>query len=86
MLAGTTKSEPLQRFISSYASGKKCASQVVLDESTDLAALKVAQLKALVTAKGVDCSGCFEKADYVAVLKGWLAQQKASAAESKGEL
>lgn len=52
-----------------------CAgAQVVLDSSTDLAKMKVAQLKALVTAKGVDCSGCFEKGDYVAALKGWLEQ------------
>jgi hypothetical protein len=49
---------------------------VVLDESTDLQALKVGQLKALITAKGVDCSGCLEKADYVAVLKTWLQQQQ----------
>jgi protein disulfide-isomerase A6 len=76
LLAGTVKSEPLQRHISSYASGKKCAAQVVLDDSTDLQALKVGQLKALITAKGVDCSGCLEKADYVAALKAWLQQQK----------
>ncbi|WIA21255.1 hypothetical protein OEZ85_000490 [Tetradesmus obliquus] len=74
--SGTVKSEPLQRHISSYASGKKCAAQVVLDDSTNLQALKVGQLKALITAKGVDCSGCIEKADYVAALKTWLQQQK----------
>lgn len=73
---GKLKSEPLQRHISAYAAGKKCASQVVLDSSTDLAKMKVAQLKALVTAKGVDCAGCFEKGDYVAALKGYLEEQQ----------
>jgi protein disulfide-isomerase A6 len=77
LLAGTVKSDPLQRHISSYASGKKCAAQVVLDDTTDLQALKVGQLKALIAAKGVDCSGCLEKADYVAALKDWLQQQAA---------
>jgi protein disulfide-isomerase A6 len=73
--AGKLKSDPLQRHINSYAAGKKCAGQVVLDSTTDLSKMKVAQLKALVTAKGVDCSGCFEKGDYVSALKGWLEQQ-----------
>jgi len=51
----------------------------VLDSSTDLTKMKVAQLKALVTAKSIDCSGCFEKGDYVAALKGWLEQQQGAA-------
>jgi hypothetical protein len=62
-----------------------CA-QVVLDSSTDLAKMKVAQLKALVTAKGVDCSGCFEKGDYVAALKGWLEQSNGGKAPHTAEL
>lgn len=84
--AGTLKSDPLQRHISSYAAGKKCASQVVLDSSTDLSSLKVAQLKALVQGRNIDCAGCFEKGDYIAAIKGWLASQQGSADESKSEL
>eukprot|EP00878_Enallax_costatus_P019611 GHUV01020694.1.p1 GENE.GHUV01020694.1~~GHUV01020694.1.p1 ORF type:complete len:238 (+),score=63.51 GHUV01020694.1:1077-1790(+) len=82
----TLKSEPLQRHISSYAAGKKCASQVVLDTTTDLASLKVPQLKALVQAKGVECAGCFEKGEYVAALKKWLEEQESADAGSKQEL
>lgn len=48
---------------------------MVLDASTDLAKLKVAQLKALVAAKGVDCTGCAEKGEFVAALRGWLEAQ-----------
>jgi protein disulfide-isomerase A6 len=80
--AGKLKSEPLQRHINAYAAGKKCAAQVVLDSSTNFSKMKVAQLKALVTAKGIDCSACFEKGDYVAALKGWLEQQQGADAAS----
>lgn len=83
VVAGKLKSEPLQRHINTYAAGKKCAAQVVLDSSTDFTKMKVAQLKALVTAKGIDCSGCFEKGDYVAALKGWLEQQQGADAASE---
>jgi protein disulfide-isomerase A6 len=68
------KSDPLQLHIGGYAAGKKCASQVVLDETTDLSKLKVAQLKGLIQAKGISCAGCAEKSDFVAALKNWLAQ------------
>jgi protein disulfide-isomerase A6 len=81
--AGKLKSEPLQRHINAYAAGKKCAAQVVLDADTNFSKMKVAQLKALITAKGIDCAGCFEKGDYVAALKGWLEQQS-GAAEAPG--
>lgn len=83
---GALKSEPLQRHINSYAAGKKCASQVVLDASTDLSSLKVAQLKALVQAQGVECAGCFEKGDYVSALKKWLEGQQSVDQDSKQEL
>lgn len=82
---GKTKSDVLQRHINTYAAGKKCASQVVLDASTDLTKMKVAQLKALITAKSIDCSGCVEKGDYVAALKGWL-EQHGAGQKSKEEL
>eukprot|EP00879_Flechtneria_rotunda_P019627 GHRR01020623.1.p1 GENE.GHRR01020623.1~~GHRR01020623.1.p1 ORF type:complete len:286 (+),score=88.15 GHRR01020623.1:1338-2195(+) len=82
---GTLKSEPLQRYINTYAAGKRCALQVVLDSSTDLSALKVPQLKALVIAKGIDCTGCFEKSDYVAALKGWLETQQQGNSHASGK-
>jgi hypothetical protein len=82
--AGKLKSEPLQRHINTYAAGKKCVAQVVLDGSTDLSRMRVAQLKARVAAKGVDCSGCFEKADYVAALKGWLERQQQQQDQGSG--
>lgn len=56
----------------------------MLDSSTDLAKMKVAQLKALITAKGIDYTGCFEKGDYVAALKGWLETQQSAGAEAGG--
>ncbi len=49
---------------------------MVLDASTDLSSLRVVQLKALAASKGVPCSGCAEKADYIAALRGWLDTQQ----------
>jgi protein disulfide-isomerase A6 len=71
--AGVLKSEPLQRALGKYAGGKVCSSKIAVDASTDLGALSVAQLKAVVAARGVDCRGCFEKGDYVRALKAALA-------------
>lgn len=84
--AGALKSAQLQRHISGYASGSKCAAQVVLDASTDLAKMKVSQLKTLIAAKGVDCTGCLEKADYVGALQRWLREQQAGGGGAKQEL
>jgi hypothetical protein len=83
LYTGKTKSDTLQRHISAYAAGKKCLSQIVLDAATDLTKLKVPQLKALIASRGIDCSGCFEKADYVGALKASLSSD---AEKNKDEL
>jgi protein disulfide-isomerase A6 len=52
-----------------FAGGRKCSSMVKLDANTDLTKLKVSQLKSLLKDRGVICSECAEKADFVARLR-----------------
>jgi len=74
--AGTLKSEPLQRQLNKYAAGKLCSSKISVDASTDLNALSVAQLRAVIAARGVDCRGCAEKGEFVRALREALQQDK----------
>jgi thiol-disulfide isomerase/thioredoxin len=70
---GRLKSDALRRFLRGYADGKKCRAALRLDASTDLAAMGVAQLKAVAEARGVTCDGgCLEKGDYIRALKASL--------------
>lgn len=73
LYSGALKSESIQRALNKYAGGKLCSSKVVVDASTDLNALSVAQLKSVISARGVECRGCAEKADFVRVLREVLA-------------
>ncbi len=66
--SGQLKSDALQRHLRSYAGGKKCSSQVRLAPGTDLRKLSVGQLKALLVQRGVACTGCAEKGEFVAAL------------------
>jgi hypothetical protein len=86
--AGALKSEPLQRHLNKYAAGKLCSAKVVVDASTDLNAMTVAQLRGAVAARGVDCRGCAEKGDFVRALRAALEQEAASVkgGETKEEL
>jgi hypothetical protein len=70
---GVLKSEPLQRMLNRYAGGKECSSKIAIDASTDLGALSVGQLKAVVAARGIACRGCAEKGDFVRALREALA-------------
>lgn len=67
--AGVLKSEALQRALNKYAAGKLCSSKFVVDEGTDLNGLSVGQLKAVISARGIECKGCYEKGDYVRALR-----------------
>jgi hypothetical protein len=70
---GVLKSEPVQRALNKYAGGRECSGKITVDASTDLGALSVAQLKAVVAARGLACRGCAEKGDFIRALKDALA-------------
>jgi protein disulfide-isomerase A6 len=76
-LKGKLKSEPLQQQLGSYALGKKCNSKIRVDATTDLKKLSVSQLKAVLQAKGIACTGCFEKSDFIKALQEGLTSQAA---------
>lgn len=69
------KSEPLTAALSAYENGRKCASAVDLS-TVDLSTLKAGALKQLVKDKGIECTGCSEKAEFVAQIKAWLAANR----------
>ncbi|GBF92518.1 disulfide isomerase [Raphidocelis subcapitata] len=70
---GALKSDALQRALNKHAGGRVCSGKVLVDEGTDLGALTVAQLKAAIAARGLECRGCAEKADFVRALRDSLA-------------
>lgn len=74
--SGKLKSGPLQTYLNTYRGGKQCNARIKLEASMDLMALNAKQLKDIIKAKGVDCSGCFEKADYVKALRSALQLDK----------
>lgn len=83
LYSGKTKSEPLQRHIGSYVLGKKCSSKIRVDANSDLSKLTMKQLRALLQDKGLPCSGCLEKADYIKALKAGLQQQEGAGARTE---
>ena len=46
-----------------------------IDKSTDLAKLKVAQLKAIIAEKNIPCSSCLEKEDMIAHIKAKMEEK-----------
>lgn len=82
---GALKSDALQRALNKHAGGKVCSGKIAVDAATDLGALTVAQLKAVVAARGVECRGCAEKADFVRALKESLAVGADGGGGSGGE-
>ena len=84
VLKGKLKSEPLQHQLGSYTLGKKCNGKIRVDATTDLKKLSVSQLKAVLQARGIGCTGCFEKSDFIKTLKEGVASQGAD--EAKQEL
>ena len=69
---GQLKSAPLQRHLNSFTGGRACAARVRIDAATDLSKLTVAQLRAALAARSVDCKGCAEKGDFVKALRAHL--------------
>ena len=69
---GELKGEPLRDWLGGFRSGSRCSGLVKLDESTDLGALSVAKLKAILQARGWACQGCLEKGDYIASIRSQL--------------
>lgn len=67
--SGAPKSSPLESWLRTFAGGRKCAAAVRIGPDTDLAKLRVPQLKAALEARGATCSDCVEKGDYVRALK-----------------
>lgn len=67
--SGRMKPDAIESWVYGFAGGRKCASLVKVDAATDLARLRVPQLKAALAARGGKCSECVEKGDYVRALR-----------------
>ncbi|KAI3429290.1 hypothetical protein D9Q98_005386 [Chlorella vulgaris] len=62
---GEMKSTKLARFLNQFYSGKACAAAIKIDASTDLAKMRVSQLKQILESRGEQCKDCVEKSDFV---------------------
>ena len=71
---GALKASNLESWLFKFANGRKCAAALKLTPTTDLAALRVPQLKAALAERGGRCPECVEKGDYVAALRAVLQQ------------
>lgn len=72
VFGGRMKPDAIESWVYGFAGGRKCASLVKVDAATDLARLRVPQLKAALAARGGRCSECVEKGDYVRALRDLL--------------
>lgn len=63
------KNSQLVRWLNAFYSGKICAEAVKIDSSTDLSAMRVGQLKQLLSNKNASCKECVEKADFIKKVK-----------------
>ncbi|KAI3429292.1 hypothetical protein D9Q98_005388 [Chlorella vulgaris] len=59
------KSTKLARFLNQFYSGKACAAAIKIDASTDLAKMRVSQLKQILESRGEQCKGCVDKSGFV---------------------
>ncbi len=80
---GELKNSKVVRWLNQFHGGRRCAeaAAALVDAATDLSKLRVAQLKAVLEARGLACPECLEKGDYVRRVKEALA---APAAEGGG--